>query len=255
VNVLTLLMAIPDSLAYVSYPQLVKRFSEAGGDPAAIRERVDRLVRGVALGLPLLAGLCALWARDLVHALLPRYDACVPPLQVLAFGATGLALSAFGSIVLMTVGRRIILVPAAVFLSALSGGFQLLSLRWSGGLSGVAGAASFAYLVSGAMLMSLAWIGLGHAVPRMAGLLARCLAPTAIGALAAWGSARWLLPADAGGFTWALLARLVAASGVFAAGYLVAVAPFARGIGFRALAAEWRLPFAGRGPVPPEEPR
>ncbi len=255
VNVLTLLMAIPDSLAYVSYPQLVKRFSEAGGDPAAIRERVDRLVRGVALGLPLLAGLCALWARDLVHALLPRYDACVPPLQVLAFGATGLALSAFGSIVLMTVGRRIILVPAAVFLSALSGGFQLLSLRWSGGLSGVAGAASFAYLVSGAVLMSLAWFGLGHAVPRMAGLLARCLAPTAIGALAAWASARWLLPADAGGFTWALLARLVAASGVFAAGYLVAVAPFARGIGFRALVAEWRLPFAGRGPVPPEEPR
>jgi hypothetical protein len=35
----------------------------------------------------------------------------------------------------------------------------------------------------------------------------------------------------------------------------VAVAPFARGIGFRALVAEWRLPFAGRGPVPPEEPR
>lgn len=255
VNVLTLLMAIPDSLAYVSYPQLVKRFSEAGGDPAAIRERVDRLVRGVALGLPLLAGLCALCARDLVHAVLPRYDACVPPLRVLAFGATGLALTTFGSIALMTIGRRIILVPAAVFLSALSGGFQLLALRWDGGLASVAGAASFAYLVSGAVLMSLAWVGLGHALAGLASQLARCFAPTAIAALAAWGAARWLLAPGAGEFTFGVLARLLAASVAFAGVYLLAVAPFARGIGFRALASEWRLPFVGRSPGPPEEPR
>src|ERR1051326_6539131 len=110
VNVLTLLMAIPDSLTYVSYPQLVKRYSEAGRDPSAIQERVDRLVRGVAVGLPLVAGLCALWAPELVHVLLPKYDPCVDALRVLAFGATGIALSSFASIVLMTVGRRIILV-------------------------------------------------------------------------------------------------------------------------------------------------
>jgi hypothetical protein len=91
-------------------------------------------VRGVAVALPLAAGLCALWARDSVHTLLPRYDECVSPLRILAFGATGLSLSTFASIVLMTVGRRIILVPAAVFLSALSAGLQLLSLRWNGGL-------------------------------------------------------------------------------------------------------------------------
>jgi PST family polysaccharide transporter len=255
VNVLTLLMAIPDSLAYVSYPQFVRRFSEAGGDPAAIRDRVERLVRGVAVGLPLLAGLCALWARELVHALLPAYDACVPPLRVLAFGATGLALSTFGSIVLMTIGRRIILVPAAVFLSALSGGFQLLSLRWNGGLTGIAGAASFAYLVSGAVLMSLAWVGLGHALPRMAGLLARCLAPTAIAALAAWGAARWLLAPEPGPFTLVALARLLAASAAFGLAYVLCVAPFARGIGFRSLVAEWRRPIAGRAGEPPEAPR
>src|SRR5262249_31542289 len=67
VNVLTLLMAIPDSLAYVSYPQLVKRYSEAGQDPAAIQERVSRLVRGVAVGLPLVAGIAAVWAPEAVH--------------------------------------------------------------------------------------------------------------------------------------------------------------------------------------------
>jgi O-antigen/teichoic acid export membrane protein len=255
VNVLTLLMAIPDSLAYVSYPQFVRRFAEAGGDPAAIRDRVDRLVRGVAVGLPLLAGLCALWARELVHALLPRYDACVPPLRVLAFGAAGLALSAFGSIVLMTIGRRLILVPAAVFLSALSGGLQLLALRADGGLTGVAGAASFAYLLSGGMLMSLAWVGLGHGLPQVFERIARCLAPTALGALALWGAARWLLPAEPGPFTLAVLARLFAATLAFAVVYLLLVVPFARGIGFRALLEEWRVPFLGRAGSPPEAPR
>lgn len=255
VNVLTLLMAVPDSLAFVSYPQFVKRFSEAGGDPAAIRDRVERMVRGVAVGLPLLAGLCAIWARELVHALLPRYDACVPPLRVLAFGATGLALSTFGSIVLMTVGRRIILVPAAVFLTAMSGGFQLLSLRLDGGLAGVAGAASFAYLLSGGVLMALASAGMGHGGSRMLQLIGRCLAPTAIGALAAWGAVRWVLAPEPGPFTLVALARVIGASIAFTAAYLVAVLPFARGIGFRALASEWNLRLPWRAAGPPQEPR
>jgi PST family polysaccharide transporter len=241
VNVLTLLMAIPDSLAYVSYPQLVRRFSEAGQDPAAIRDRVDRLVRGVAVCLPLAAGLCAIWARDGVHALLPRYDACVSPLRVLAFGATGISLSTLASIVLMTVGRRIILVPAAVFLTALSGGLQLLSLRWNGGLTGIAAAATTAYLLSGAVLLSLAAAGVGHAFGRGLALIARCLAPTGIAALLTWGLSRWLLHAAAP-LTLQRIGLLFGTSLALVAGYLVLVLPFARGIGFRALLEESGLP-------------
>ena len=242
VNVLTLLMAVPDSLAYVSYPQLVKRFSEASNDPAAIGDRVDRLVRVVAVGLPLAAALCAIWARDVVHAVLPRYDACIAPLRVLAFGATGLSLSAFASIVLMTVGRRIILVPAAVFLSALSGGLQLLSLRWNGGLTGIAAAASTAYLVSGAVLLSLAAAGLGFAFGRGLALIARCLAPTGLAALLTWGVQRWLLhtPAPLG---LDRVGLLLGASLALAGSYVVLVVPFARGIGVRALVSESGLPF------------
>jgi len=242
VNVLTLLMAIPDSLAYVSYPQLVKRFSEAGEDPAAIRDRVDRLVRVVAVGLPLAAGLCAIWSRDLVHALLPRYDACVSPMRVLAFGATGLSLSAFASIVLMTVGRRIILVPAAVFLSALSGGLQLLSLRWNGGLTGIAAAASTAYLLSGAVLLSLAAAGVGYAFGRGLALIARCLAPTGIAALLTWGLGHYLLlaPAPLG---LDRIGLLLGASLALAGVYLLLVVPFARGIGVRSLLTESGLPI------------
>ena len=246
VNVLTLLMAVPDSLVYVVYPQLVRRISEASGDPAAIRDRVERLVRGVAIGLPALAGLCALWARDLVHALLPRYDACVPPLQMLAFGATGLAMSSFGSVVLMTVGRRIILVPAAVFLAALSGGLQLLSLRWHGGLTGVAAASSAAYLVSGGVLLALAAAGLGHPLGKISEFLARTLAPTGVAALACWGALQWLLPLAPGWPGWDQLLRLVLLSFAFLVVYGLLASPFARGIGFRSLVAEWNLPWLGR---------
>jgi len=242
VNVLTLLMAVPDSLAYVSYPQLVKRFSEAGDDPAAIRERVDRLVRVVAVGLPLAAGLCAIWARDSVHALLPRYDACVGPLRVLAFGATGLSLSAFASIVLMTVGRRIILVPAAVFLTALSGGLQLLSLRWNGGLTGVAAAATTAYLLSGAVLLSLAAAGVGFAFARGLALIARCLAPTGIAVVLTWGVGHYLLREPAP-LALERLGLLLGVSLAFAGVYVVLVLPFARGIGVRSLLGGSGLPI------------
>jgi len=254
VNVLTLLMAIPDSLAYVSYPQLVRRISEAQGDPEAIRDRVERLVRGVAVGLPLAAGLCAVVARDAVHTLLSRYDPCVPPLQVLAFGATGLAISTLGSITLMTVGRRIILVPAALFLTALSGGLQLLSLRWNGGLVGIAAAATLAYLASGAVLLSLAAVGLRLTFGRILDLVGRCLIPTGLAALLAWLVTARVLAPEPGSLFGSELLRLLLACAVFVVGYLLVVSPFARGIGFRALAEEWGLPFVRRRSNP-EDPR
>jgi O-antigen/teichoic acid export membrane protein len=250
VNVLTLLMAVPDSLSYVSYPLLVRRYSEAGEDPAAIRDRVERLVRSVSIGLPLAAGLCALGARDVVHLLLPRYDACVQPLQVLAFGATGLSQAAFASLVLMTVGRRIILVPAAVFLTALSGGLQLLSLRLNGGLTGIAAASALAYLVSGGVLLSLAAVGLGDSLQRATTFLVRCFVPTALAVLLTWGASHLLVP-QIGPFTLETVTRLLLALAAFVVAYVLLVLPFARGIGFRSLAAEFKLPFAGRKPEPP----
>ena len=242
VNVLTLLMAIPDSLAYVSYPKLVRVFSESGEDPAAIQPRVERLMRGVAVGLPLVAGLCAVWAPEMVHAILPKYDPCVDAMRVLAFGATGIALSSFASIVLMTVGRRIILVPAAVFLAALSGGLQLLALRWNGGLTGVAAASATAYLVSGGVLLALAAAGLAMPFPRVLTLVLRCLVPTVIAVLLVWGVDVLLLP-PVGPFTLALVTRMLVGSAALAGVYVLFTVPFSRGVGFRSLAIESNLPL------------
>lgn len=258
VNVLTLLMAIPDSLVYVSYPQFVKRFSEAGQDATVLQPRVDRLARGIAVGLPLVAGLCAIGAPALVHAVLPKYDPCVGAMQVLAFGATGIALSSLASIVLMTVGRRVILIPAALFLTALSGGLQLLSLRWNGGLAGVAAASSVAYLISGGVLLALAGAGMGLDGKRMSALVARCLAPSAIAALLLAAVSRFILGTDLTANLAEVLRLLVAAT-AFVGAYLVLSLPFTRGVGFRTLAIESNLPvisaLARRSAGRPEEPR
>ena len=261
VNVLTLLMAIPDSLTYVSYPKLVKLFSQSGQDPESIRERVERMARGVSIGLPLVAGLCALWAPGAVHALLPKYDPCVGAMRVLGFGATGIALSSFASIVLMTVGRRIILVPAAVFLTALSGGLQLLSLRWNGGLTGIAAASATAYLLSGGVLLSLAAAGLAQPFQRIATLVMRCLVPTAVAVLLVWGVDVILL-SPVGPLSLESAARLLVGSVAFGGLYVLLTMPFSRGVGFRSLAIESNLPvisglarrLLGRGSPPPGPP-
>lgn len=258
VNVLTLLMAIPDALVYVSYPQLVKRFSEAGQDATVLQPRVDRLARGIAVGLPLVAGLCAIGAPALVHAVLPKYDPCVGAMQVLAFGATGIALSSLASVVLMTVGRRVILIPAAIFLTALSGGLQLLSLRWNGGLAGVAGASSLAYLISGGVLLALSGAGMGLDGRRLTALVTRCLAPTAIAALLVAGTLEFVLGHRLTGDLHEV-GRLLLAAVVFVGGYLLLSLPFTRGVGFRSLAIESNLPvisaLARRSAGRPEEPR
>lgn len=241
VNVLTLLMAIPDALVYVSYPQFVRLFSESKGDGSVLRERVDRLARGMSVGIPFAAGLVAIWAPYAVHLLLPKYDASVGAMRVLAFGATGIALASLASVILMTVGRRIILVPAALFLTALSAGLQVLAIRWSGGLPGVAAASSLAYLVSGCTLLALAAAGVGVTGLNILTLVVRCLVPTVLATLALAGVHQmWLV--EPARLDWMSLGRHVVASAVFAIGLLVVSVPFMRGIGFRSLLAESGLP-------------
>jgi hypothetical protein len=142
----------------------------------------------------------------------------------------------------MTVGRRIILVPAAVFLTALSGGLQLLAVRWNGGLAGVAAASATAYLVSGSVLLALAAAGLGQPFGRILALVARCLVPTLLAVLLVWGVGRLRL-SQVEALSPGILARLLVASLAFAGLYGLLVLPFARGIGFVSLAIESNLPI------------
>ena len=241
VNVLTLLMSLPDSVAYVAYPRLLRQFSESGDDPASIRDRAERLVRALTLLLPALSGVGYLWSRDLVLWLLPKFAPGVDAMRVLCFGATGLAIATLASIILMTVRRRLVLMPAALFLTAVSAALEIVAIRLHGGLVGVAWATLLAYVLNGAVLLSLAATGMGMAFREMLALVVRAVVPLALALLVAKGADVLLLhPPAATGPERAL--HLALATVVFGAAYGLLVAPFARGVGLRQLALAFNVP-------------
>ena len=146
---------------------------------------------------------------------------------------------------LMTVGRRVILVPSAILLTLLSGGLQVLSIRWNGGLTGIAAASSTAYLVSGGILLSLAGASMSLDLKRVAAMVARCLMPTVIAFLSLLTVEHFVL-GRVMGEGWGMVLRLGAGMFAFGAAYLVLVTPFARGVGLRDLAIEANLPVLAK---------
>jgi hypothetical protein len=52
VTAVTFLLTLPDAVAYVLYPQLVKRYREALDNPSLIRDLVERAVRVLAIVTP-----------------------------------------------------------------------------------------------------------------------------------------------------------------------------------------------------------
>jgi hypothetical protein len=118
---------------------------------------------------------------------------------------------------------------------------QVLSIRWNGGLTGIAAASSTAYLVSGGILLSLAGASMELDLTRVAALVARCLMPTVIAFLSLLTVEHFVLGRVLGE-GWGLVLRLGAGMFAFGAAYLVMVMPFARGVGLRGLALEADLP-------------
>lgn len=244
VMVLTFLLYLPDSIAYVVYPRLLHRFSQEGGRPEAIGDRVRRVMQVMAVFVPLLSGLAFLWARDGVAFALPRFLPGVSAMRILCFGAGALAIANLSSLVLMTVGRRMWLVPAALFSVALGAALELGAAQAGYGMEGVALATFATFVISGTLLLVLALASVGMRSRAIAGLALRILMPIPIAVGLAWvcdhgmpfaGDAR---PAFR-------LGRMAAGSLVFAGLYLVAASPFARGAGLQGLIAELDPPVIG----------
>ena len=212
VNALNFVMYLPDSIAYVLYPRLVTQFRQSGGHPAAIREPVERALRTIAVIVPALCGVTYLCAREAVLTVLPKFLPGVTPVRVLCFGAGGLALANLSSIVLMTLGRQNVLVPVAVGMTALGGALDYLAVRMGFGINGVARMTLITYVVDGALLLWLAYGGLG--VPR------RDHPDLPLGLL---------------------LLRLAAGIGMFGVLYAAAVTPMVRGLGLRQVLREFNL--------------
>ena len=239
---LTFLLYLPDSIAYVIYPRLVSRLSEGGQDPAAIRDQAERVILAVGLFVPVLCGAVFVTSRELIVMFLPKFTPAVFAIRMLAFGAVGLALGNLASVVLMTLGRRSLLVPAALFATAFGAALDLLAIRLGLGVSGVALATLAAYALNGSLLLALAIAALGRRGTASLIFVGRAWLPGAIafglaGALTLW--LPWKDTADPALRAVRVLLGLV----MFAGGYALLVRPLTRGVGLRLLLDELPLPL------------
>ena len=241
------LLTLPDAVAYVLYPQLVRRYRESGDDPAAIRDQVHRVMRALSLVIPALCAFAYLGADDAVEWLLPRFRGGVPAMRILCFSAAGLSLANLGSIVLMTLGRQLALVPVAVGMAAVGVTLDLLAIHAGLGMRGVAWATFVTFGLNSAVLIALADGGMGGSRWPRIGFLLRAFLPLLIAILLAYGFERFFPGYGPPGPMRAL--RFLGSCLGWCALYGCAAVPLARGVGLRRLwrELEWPWSAAGRG--------
>lgn len=256
VMALAFMLYLPDAVTYVLYPRLQRDFAASGNDVGAIREQVERVLRASSILVPAFGAVAFFLAGPVVQFLLPEFVPGVTAVRALCFGAVGIALGNFASIVLMTVGRQPLLIPGAVLSTVAGAGFDLLAVRLGHGISGVAWATAATYSVSGALLLTMALTGLGLRARRVLALLGHLFLPLAV-ALALTHAIAALVPWADSHVLGLRAARFAIAMTAFAALYVAAVRPLARGLGLREVLSEldvpvlgplWRRPGGGKSP-------
>jgi O-antigen/teichoic acid export membrane protein len=238
VTAMTLLLYIPDSVSYVLYPQLLKRYRAGGERPEAIRPQVERTFRAVAILTPALCGLTYLWLRDLMAALLPKFLPGLEAGRLVCFGAGGLAFVGLSAIVLMTLGRQSHLVPAVLSGVVIGAAFDLAAVRLGFGITGVGLATMSAYLIQGMLMLSLAVAALDRSWRRVPKALAGHFIPLA-GSFAIAAMVDRVMPAPAAPWS-ARLVRMAIGAAAFIAPYALLAYPFGRGTGLRQMILDLR---------------
>lgn len=151
----SMLLYLPESIAYVLYPRLIARYSETRDADRTARD-IARPLAVVAWVMPLLIGFSVFWVRELVTLFLPQYLPGVRALSTLLFGTLGLSLAVVPSIYIMAIGRQMRLVPLALLTVACEVGLILLFLRAGAKIEGVALAVSLGYALYGLGLLAYA---------------------------------------------------------------------------------------------------
>lgn len=244
VMALTFLMYMPDSISYVIYPRLLREYGESGQKPESIRPQVERVLQLFSLLVPPLCALAFLASQPAVQMLLPKFLPGVGALRVLCFGAAALAFSGLASIVLMTVGRQLMLMPAAIFGVGLYAILDLFAVKSGHGIVGVAWGTLTAYAASSAVLLTMMLWSLGVSAARGARMLARLYAPMLLALGLAMGLERVMPWAGRLGAGWIAL-RLGASLAAFAGLYFAAVYPLTRGMGLIQVLSETNVPVIG----------
>jgi O-antigen/teichoic acid export membrane protein len=244
VMALTFLMYMPDSIAYVIYPRLLREYGQSGQDPESIRPQVERVLQLFSVLVPPLCALAYLSSQPAVGLLLPKFLPGVGALRVLCFGAAALAFSNLSSIVLMTVGRQLMLMPAALFGVGLYAALDLLAVKSGHGIVGVAWGTLTAYAVSSGVLLAMMFWSLGLRAGRAASLLARLYAPLLLALGLATALEHYMPWAGRPQLAWTAL-RLVANLAAFSLVYFSAVYPLTRGMGLLHVLSEVDIPVLG----------
>lgn len=238
------LLTLPDAISYVLYPRLLRTFRESGDDPTSIRPHVHRAMRALSILVPALCGLGYLAADDMVEWLLPKFMGGVPALRILCFSAAGLSLANLGSIVQMTLGRQMILVPVAVGMTALGVALDLIAVRSGHGIRGVAWATFITYAANSAVLVLLADRAMRAPLRARLGFLVRLFLPMTAAIPLAYLFERFLPGyGPPGPVRWL---RLLVSAVLWLSLYGLLAAALARGIGLRQLAGEFDWPWSPR---------
>lgn len=255
VMALTFMLYLPDSIAYVLYPRLLRDYRAAGNDPSAIRVPALRATRALSAVVAGVSGVGFLLARPAVALVLPKFLPGATAVRIVCFGVAGLAFANLSSIVLMTLGRRTLLIPAAVATTLLGAALDLWAvqhgimpgsagMRAAVGITRVAWATLANYTLTGGTLLWLATAGLGLAPLARVTELARLFAPLAIAMGLAFGLDRLALHVTgAAGVPVSTLALSLLA---FLAAFSLLTAPILRGLGLKQLVMEFNLPWPRR---------
>ncbi len=244
VTALTLVMYLPDSATFVFYPRLIQRFREGGDRPGAVLEPVLTVLRVLSVVTPALGGVAFLFVRDVVGVALPNFFPGARAVQVMCFTASALCLTNLASIVLMTLGRQLWLIPLAIAATAAFAVADVVALQRGHGITGVAWATFLTYTVTGAITLSVALGALGMkpaAVLRRVGLTLWGLAVALVLAPLAQRYAPWA----EGGSPLLRILHATIASATFLLAYSLLAGFQLRGLGLRQVLSELNFPFAG----------
>ena len=176
---LSFMLYLPDSIAYVLYPRLLRDFRHHEQRPEAIRVPVERALRTLAVIVPGLCGAAYLLAREAIMLVLPHFMPGLTAVRALCFGAGGLTLANLSSIVLMTLGRQNVLVPTALGITALGAVLDVVAVKAGLGIDGVARMTLVTYVLNGGLLLWLACGGMQLRAAERLRLMARAFAPLA----------------------------------------------------------------------------
>ena len=189
----SMLLYLPESIAFVLYPRLIARFA-GSQDAEQTATLMVRPLAAVAWLMPLVIGVSVFWVRELVILFLPQYLPGVRALSTLLFGALGLALAIVPSFYLMSIRRQMQLLPLALVAIGLDIVLILVFLGAGARIDGVALAVALGNGVYGLGMLAFASLHAEHGLGRRLGFVARSAVPSLLTVVLCVSLFTWVRP-------------------------------------------------------------